>query len=225
MTEPVQPVTPPAPDKPAGGEPAPTAPAAGAPDLKTITGDQLAAVLENPELWKTPRMKELLANNSELKKLKSEQEAANEKSLTEQKKFEDLANQRGEKLTTAEKRIQTMTIDQALTNVLVKEGVIDLDGALKLADRSKLSVDDNGTVSGTAETLAALKTDKAYLFNNSNSGTPTVGGATNPGNGGNAPSGPAKFKVSQLKDLAFYNANRKEILAAQAAGLIEDDTR
>lgn len=199
--------------------PANPAPAAGGDlDLSKLPADQLSKVLENPELWNLPRVKELRDQAAEAKRLKDEAAKAGEKSLEEQKKFQELAEQRGTKVSELEGTIQTMRIDQALTTKLVPEGVVDIEAALKLADRSKVKIDDNGTVTGAEEVIETLKKEKAYLFGQP--GQPTVGGPTNPGN---QPSGPAKFKRSQLADSSFYQEHRKEILEAQKQGLIEDD--
>lgn len=194
-------------------------------DLKTLPADQLAAVLENPALWDTPRMKELLAGNKELKDLKTKMQQDEEKRLEDEKKFEDLANSRKTDLEKALEQNNQMRIDQALTGKLVPEGIIDLEGALKLVDRSKLSIDDNGVVSGLDEALASLKTDKAYLFKTGEDGKPVVMGSPSNNNGGGdgGNGAPAKFKRSQLSDPAFYKEHRDEILKAAAAGLIEDD--
>lgn len=204
---------PPAPEPKSG-----TQPAGDSIDLSKLPADQLNKVLENPELWNLPRIKELRESQANLKKLQDEQVKAGEKSLEDQKKFEELANKRGERVTQLETELQNNKIDQALTNKLVPEGVVDLEAALKLADRSKIKVDSNGNITGVDDALASLKTDKAYLFGKP--GQPQVGGPTNPQN---PPSGPAKFKRSQLRDPVFYQEHRDEILAAQKAGLIEDD--
>lgn len=202
---------------PAATNPAP-APSGGEIDLSKLEGDQLAKVLENPNLWKQPRIQELVKSNQELKKLQDKQKQDEDKRLEENNEHKTLAEQRKAELEKANSTIQTMKIDQALTTKLVPEGVVDLEAALKLADRSKLEVKDDGTVTGVEEAIESLKTDKAYLFGKA--GGPTVGGPTNPGQ---QPSGPAKFKRSQLTDPAFYKEHREEILAAQKAGLIEDD--
>lgn len=207
-----------------GGQPPASTPPAGTPaagdggDLSKLPADQLQKVLENPELFKLPRIAELLESQKQLKKLQDDSQKSNEQKLKDEKKFEELSGQKEQENATLRQQIQNMQIDQALTNKLVPEGVVDLDGALKLADRSKLKVDDNGQVTGVDEALQSLKTDKAYLFGKP--GQPQVGGPTNPQN---QPSGPAKFKRSQLRDTAFYAEHRDEILAAQKAGLIEDD--
>lgn len=199
-----------------------TAPAATEVDLTKLSGDQLNKVLENPELWKTPRMQELLADSKKAKDLEKSKAEADEKSLTEQKKFEELANKRGEENSSLKSQIQAMKIDQALSSKLIPLGVVDLDGALKLVDRSKLKVDDAGAIEGLDTAIEALKTDKAYLFNSSGTTNQprTVGTPTNQGD---TTTGVMRFKRSQLQDPAFYKANREEILKANAAGLIEND--
>jgi len=233
MPEPIQPTNPGAtpptgtpPADPTGTPPAtpPATPPEGQVDLKNLSGEQLQQVLENPNLWNLPRVKELRDQAAEAKKLKDAADAAEQKRLEDNKEFETLAESRKADLETAQGQIKTMRIDQALTNKLVPEGVVDLDAALKLVDRAKLTIDDNGVVSGIDEALASLKTDKAYLFNKEGTPptNPSLGTPSNP-TGGTPPTGPAKFKRSQLRDAKFYSENRDEIIKAQQAGLIEDD--
>jgi hypothetical protein len=233
MPEPIQPTNPGAtpptgtpPADPTGTPPAtpPATPPEGTVDLKNLSAEQLQQVLENPNLWNLPRVKELRDQAAEAKTLKDAAAAAEQKRLEDNKEFEQLAESRKTDLETAQGQIKTMRIDQALTNKLVPEGVVDLDAALKLVDRAKLTIDDNGVVSGIDEALASLKTDKAYLFNKEGTPptNPSLGTPSNP-TGGTPPTGPAKFKRSQLRDAKFYSENRDEIIKAQQAGLIEDD--
>jgi hypothetical protein len=63
-------------------------------DLKTLSGDQLQQVLENPNLWNLPRVKELRDQAAEAKKLKDAQDAAEQKRLEDNKEFETLAETR-----------------------------------------------------------------------------------------------------------------------------------
>lgn len=187
-------------------------------DLKSLEADKLNDVFENENLWKHPRFQKLAADSQELKKLQDKQRADDEKRLKEENKHQELAERYKGDLEKANETIRNKEIDQALTNKLVPEGVVDLEAALKLANRSDIKITDDGKIEGVAEVITALKTDKAYLFGKP--GQPKVGGPTNPEN---QPSGPAKFKRSQLRDPAFYNEHRKEILEAQKQGLIEDD--
>lgn len=192
-------------------------------DLKSLDADQLQQVLENPNLWKLPRVAELVSKSGELKKLQDDKAAADQKALEDNNQFKELSDQLKAQVTEKDETIKNMRIDQALTNKLVPGGVVDLEAALKLVDRSKVSIDDNGNVSGIDEVIESLKTDKAYLFNKSDGGNdPNLGSPSN-NNGGDGGGAPTKFKRSQLKDPKFYQEHRDEILKAMRAGLIEDD--
>lgn len=218
--------TPAAPDPGATTVPPVSPPAAVPPvdnfDPTKLTTDQLNKVLENQDLWKNPRLAALLDADKQLKQLQKDKDAQTETQLTEQKKFEELAQKRADENKTLIGRLQTMTIDQALTNKLVKESVVDLDGALKLVDRSKISVDDNGQVAGIDEALTSLKTDKSYLFTaGTNPANPTVGNPTNT-NSTVPNSGQFTFKESQITT-EFYQANKDAVDKAMAMGMIEQD--
>lgn len=231
MPEPTQPNTPPNPagagtppsDPNAGTPPAgtpPTPPAGSDFDASKLTMDQLNKVLENPELWKNPRMANLMNAEKELRDLRKNQEADEEKRLAEGKKWEELATKRETDLKTANSTLQTLRADQALTNLLVKENVVDLDGALKLVDRGLITINDDGTVTGADKAIASLKENKAYLFSGNN-GQPRVGTPSNPSSTPVGANG-FKFKESQLTP-EFYKANQKEIDEAGRLGLIEPD--
>lgn len=191
-------------------------------DPKTATPEQLAAVLENPNFWQLSRVKELQNDSKAFKDLQSKQQQENEKKLAEEKKFEELAQAKDQQLQEANKKIENFTINQALTAKLMPLGVVDLEAALALIDRSAVKIGENGTVEGIDQAIESLKTGKQYLFNsNGQGGGSGVGTNTNQGNTGDG--GTPKFKRSQLQDQAFYAANREAILKAAAAGLIEDD--
>lgn len=189
-------------------------------DLKTLTGDQLNEVLENPNLWNNPRIKELREAKDKLKTLEEEKKTNEDKALEENKKFEELAKKRADENQELVTRLERLSVDNALTVALQKEGIVDLEAGLALADRSSIKVDKDGKIEGVAEVVASLKEGKEYLFTGTSQGV-TVGSATN--NNGANNTGAQKFKRSQLRDAEFYKANRDEILKAQAAGLIEND--
>lgn len=192
-------------------------------DLTKLPGDQVQKVLENPELWKTDRMKQLREKAARADELEKAQKETEEKSLEEQKKFKELADKRAEEVKSLQEKVQKSHVDQVLTSKLVSEKVVNLGDALTLVDRSAIKVDEKtGEVdeSSVDAALKSLKENKAYLFTNpSGSG---IGSPTNPGEGGGDPTA-KRFKRSQLKDPVFYKENREEILKAQKAGLIEDD--
>lgn len=220
----------PAPD-PGGTTQQPAAPAAAPAaadfDPSKLTQDQLNKVLENQELWKNPRLAGLLDADKKLKQLEKDKETQTEQQLTEQKKFEELAQKRADENKTLNEKLQTMSINQALTAQLIKDNVVDLDGALKLIDRANISVDDNGNVVGADEALKSLKTDRAYLFTTDGS-TPPAGpqnpSVGTPSNPSTPPSGSGnfRFKESQLTG-EFYKANKAAIDEAGRLGLIEAD--
>ena len=193
-------------------------------DFKTLPPDQLQQVLENPKLWETPRLKELLGNSKELKAIKDRQSKAEEEKLKEDKKFEELVGKKDETISQLQTQVQTLRQDQALTNILVKEKVVDLDGALKLVDRSVIVINDDGKIEGIDKAIESLKTDKAYLFSNQ-SGSGGVGTPSNAGNQ-NQSNGTPKFKRSQFvgpEGTKFYQANKEAVDEAMKKGLIEDD--
>ncbi len=192
-------------------------------DPTALTPEQLNQVLEkNPHIWKTERLAELREKGKKFDTLAQEKEAADKKALEEQGKFKELSEQQASEITSLKEQLKNSTINQTLTNKLSPLGVVDLEGALKLVDRSKIEVAEDGSVTGVDEAIEALKNDKAYLFTAGGGSKPQVGTPTNTGNGGEG-GGPAKFKRSQLRDPKFYQEHREEILKAQAAGLIEDD--
>lgn len=193
-------------------------------DPAALTQEQLNQVLEkNPEIWKTPRLVELRDKSKKFDDAQTAATAAEQKNLEDQGKFKELSEKQSGTITELQGKLKTSTINQALTNKLAPLGVVDLEAALALIDRSKVDVDANGTVTGIDEAIEALKTGKTYLFNTEGGGTTKpVGTPSNPGNGGGAP-GTSTFKRSQLQDPKFYQEHRAEILKAQAAGQIEDD--
>lgn len=173
----------------------------------------------DPAFRNHPRTKELLEASKKLKDLEAKQSQEAEKALEEQKKYKELADKRKQENETLQKEVQKSRIDQALSTKLVGENVVDLEAALALADRSKIEVGEDGTVSGIEDTIANLKEGKAYLFN---SGGTKVGTPTNAGAGGQPKTGQATFKRSQLTP-DFIKANQKEVYEAMDKGLIEDD--
>lgn len=216
---------PPAP-APGATPPAATPPASngeGSFDPAALTPEQLNQVLEkNPHIWKTDRLAELRDKSKKFDEAQQKATEAETKALEEQGKFKELSEKQSATIEELQGKLKTSTVNQAVTNKLAPLGVVDLEAALALIDRSKIEVAEDGSISGVDEAIEALKTGKAYLFNAGGGTTTTVGTPSNPGNGGGA-SGPAKFKRSQLQDPKFYNENKEAILKAHAAGEIEDD--
>lgn len=187
-------------------------------DTSKLTVEQLNAVLSDPRTWGNPRLKSLVESNNELKTLKEKLKTNEEKALADNKKFEELANKRGEELQQSNKTIEQLKVDQALSMALFQQSVVDTDAALKLVDRSKIAIDESGNISGVSEAIETLKSEKTYLF--SGEQKPPAIGTPAPNNQQSA--GPMKFKESQLTP-EFYKEHEAEIDKAAAAGLIEQD--
>ncbi len=139
--------------------------------------------------------------------------------MEDEGKFEELSTKQALEIEELRKGQQSSTINQAIT-VKLAGGVVDLEAALTLIDKSNVSVDDNGTVQGVEQAIEALKSSKPYLFGNGSQSS-SVGSPTNVGNGNEGAT--VKFKRSQLTDPKFYKENREAIQKAALAGQIEDD--
>jgi len=191
------------------------------PDVKDTKGGESAfdeKVFDDPRLWTHPRFKSLNERAKMADKLEKEQSAAEEKRLAEAKKFEELATKRAEERDAITSKYTSQLQDNRIITEASKVGVADMDAVLKLVDRSGITIDANGNVTGATEAVQALLASKPFL--KGKAGT-TIGSATSPG--ADADTGVKKFKLSQLQDPAFYREHEKDILAAYKAHLIEDD--
>lgn len=98
--------------------------------------------------------------------------------------------------TAAEQRV----IRAELKAEALKAGMVDLDG-LKLADLSKIKINDAGEVEGAAELMEEFKKAKPYLFGSTqNSSTPG-----NPPN----PKPPVAKKATEMSDEEYAAARRQ----------------
>ena len=204
----------------------PTTPPAGdvtdASKLSAEQVDQILSdpkILENPNFWKHDRLAELRDSKKKLSEYEKAQQTAAEKQLEEQKKFEELATTRQSKIDQLEKENRDLKVNTQLSTKLAGLGVVDMEAALALIDRTKIEVDADG-VKGLDDAVNALKESKTYLFK---AGTPTeIGNPTNPVNGNPVPTGAMKFKRSQLTP-EFMEKNRDAVYEAMNKGLIEND--
>lgn len=187
-------------------------------DPTKIGDDDFAKVLEDPRLWNQPRIKELREAQKALKQHQTEAEKAEKERLEKQGEFKTLAEQNEAKAKTWQEKYTSTLTDNAILAEAAKKGITDLDAAKKLIDRANVTIDDDGNVQGVAEAVETLVKEKPYLVG----GTPqpTVGSPTNPANPGNN----GQFKLSQLQDPVFYQANHAAITKAMATpGAIIDD--
>ncbi len=218
----------PTPPAAAGADPTPPAAAAvvdpkpgeggAAPFDPTKLGDgDLAKVLEDPRLWSHPRMVELTSAKKALDKAKEDQKKADDEALVKNKQFEELAARRTQEAEAARTELQTERLNNRIITEATKKGVVDVDAALKLLDRSKIKVGEDGKIEGIVEALDALLTDKPYLGGKKGG----VGHGTQPAATGDG----EKIKLSDIRNPVYYQAHRAEILKAQIEGRVEDDTQ
>lgn len=215
--DPVAPTT--TPPAPASDPKVQTDPTAADFDPSKLSDEQFAAIYNDPRLFKHERFKSLNDRAKKADEYETAQADAENKKLEEEKKFEELTGKLKSENETLKAEKETMKVDFALQNALMKEKVIDPEAALKLVDRSQITVDKDGNVEGADKAIEALKTGKPYLFGEG--GTTSLG--TPAGNPAGEPASGKKFKLSQVQDPTFFQANKDEILKAWSAGNIEND--
>lgn len=219
MPEPITPAPAPAPvtNPPAPVTP-PVTPPASEFDTSKIGDEDFNKVLEDPRLWKNPRIAELREQAKKAKALEDAQKAAADEQLKKQGEYQKLAEQKEAEAKTLKETLNKTVVDNAILAEAAKKGISRVDLVQKLIDRSSVKVNDDGTVEGIATALDALVKENEFLIKNT---TVTVGSGTNPG----SVTPTSTFKLSQLKDVAFFQANEKAIKAAMAIpGAIIDDT-
>jgi hypothetical protein len=187
-------------------------------DFSKVGDEDFSRVFDDPRLWKHTRFKNL---NDRAKKADEYEQAEQTRAQEELKKkgdWEKVAQAAETKAQQAEERANNAILDSRISTEAAKQGVVDIEAILKLIDRSNVKVATDGTVTGIAESVKALLEAKPYLKSAAGA-TTTIGAATNPG-GGNKE---IKFKHSQIKDPAFYQAHEAEIMEALKNGQVEHD--
>jgi hypothetical protein len=134
-------------DDPAGGGGAPTppAPAPRAPEPETFSKDYVRELREESKGYR----------------LKLSETEAQKKALEEKATADETAAQA--KIAEASKAADQRIIRAELKAAALKAGMVDLDG-LKLADLSKVTLDDKGEVQGADALMDEMKKAKPYLF-------------------------------------------------------------
>lgn len=188
-------------------------------DISKLSDSDISKVLEDPRLWKTPRLQELTEAKKKLGTIEEQNRAAEEAKLKEANDYKTLAEKKDQEINNLKTQVQQSIVNNNLLMEFGKVGFIDSDAALKLVDRSLIKFNDDGTVTGVAEAVEALKTKSPYLVGNGT--TQRVGSST--GNPANQQQGVPRFKHSQLKDPVFYREHEAEIAQAMKLGTIEND--
>lgn len=188
-------------------------------DPSSISDEDLPKILEDKRLWNHPRIKGLNERAKKADQYESEKEAAETQRLVEEKKFQELADKEKLRADELEAKYKAESLNNRITVAAAKLGVTDPADVLALLDRSGISVDGEGNITGVDEAVAKLLESKPYLKGDSSS-APNLGSGANPTN----PNAPKKqFKMSQLQDPKFYEEHKDEIAEAYRTGGIIDD--
>ena len=132
------------------------------PTIKSIIDggpDAIAKLLEAKRTANAEAKEQRLA----LEKINTEKSEAEKKKLEEEGKFKELAEKAATEAEALKKKTNELFIDQALQVEAMKQGIVDIDG-IKLADRSKITIDEAHDVTGAEEAIKDLMTRKPYLF-------------------------------------------------------------
>jgi hypothetical protein len=188
-------------------------------DPSKLSDEDFEKIYGDERLYKHSRFKSLSDRAKKADSLEKAASEAEEKSLSENKKFEELANKYKSKNEELEGKIATMAIQNAIQAKAAALKIIDLEAATTLIDRSGITIKD-GQVEGIDDALNKLVKNKPYLV--SEDGPSKIGSPSNPSNT-QTEQGTKRYKASQLQDPKFYQENEKDILEALRLGLIEND--
>lgn len=191
-------------------------------DLSKIGDEEFGKIFDDPRVFKHDRFKNLLERAKAGDAAIEARKKAEEQKLIETKKFEELAKLREQERDEFKNKYNSVLVDSQIRDGALKLGVsqANVNALLKLVDRSKVTLNDEGIASGIEEAVKA--TLELYpVFKGTGGTTTTLGGGTNPPGGR---TGTVKrFKLSQIQDPKFYRENEKDIQEAYKAGAIEDD--
>lgn len=212
-----------------------TPPAGTDPEKKTDTGAEGAGVdtskftdadwdkvYKDPKLYQHSRFKSLNERATQAKVLEDEKKSAEEKRLLEEKKFQELAENKGKEADEWRTKAENATINNAIALAATKAGAVDIEAVIKLINKSGIKIAEDGvTVEGVDEAVKALVEEKKYLIGKGGNPNLKIGEGTNPSNSDTTT---PRFKLSQLKDHKFFMAHEKEIAEALKLGLVINDT-
>lgn len=187
---------------------------------KNLSNEDFNKIFDDPRLWEHKRFKELNDDAKAGKKALQKLEEMETKNLEEQGKFKELAEKEKARAEEALKLAREEKLNNLLIAEATKAGAVDLEAVLKLVDRSKVQVGDDGTPTGVTEAITGLLESKPYL-KNANPTAPAIGSGTAPSN---QDTGVSKFTLSQIQDPKFYSEHKDEISQAYKTGNIVDDS-
>lgn len=128
-----------------------------------------ASVKPEPETFSREYVSELRSENATYRTKAKDAATKSETAEATAKKATDDA---AVKITEANTKANDRIIRAELKAVAISHGMVDLDG-LKLADLTKIKLDDDGEVVGAEDLMKALKESKPYLFKEGKSSSST----------------------------------------------------
>lgn len=156
---------------------------------------------QQPQTFSAEYVRELRA---EAKEWREKFQALKTENATLKQAADQAAKDAEGKVQAAEKAASDRILQSELKAHAIKAGLVDLD-ALKLADLSKVKLNDKGDVEGADELFKTLKESKPYLFGQAgNTSTPN-----NP-----PPSGSTTFNAKQITDPKQYDAAKAQFLSS-----------
>lgn len=188
-------------------------------DTSKLSDEDIEKVFTDERIWKHPRFKELNERAKLGDQLKKEKEDAEQKKLEDDKKFQEALEIEKKKNADLEAQIKQQGVDNSIKTEAVKLGAKNPETVAKLVDRTKITVNADGSVTGLSEAIKALSESDKYLFDETKV---NLGNGTNPNNANN---GIPKFKLSEIQNPQFYQEHEKEITEAVKNNQVENDLK
>lgn len=211
----------PPPPAPPAAPPAP-APAGGEPQAGT-NGSQPGAgiaTLEDALGALTATRGEAAGYRTKLRETEAELQALRDAQLTEAQRVEQERDRYKAEAAAATAALQQQQVRGAITAAAMAAGAIDPE-AVQVFLADVIQPDANGQVPDVAAAVAALLEAKPYLKGQQAPVVPAIpGGAGQPAAGTTPQSAAPTFTRAQLRDPAFYAANRDAIALAISEGRI-----
>ena len=155
-----------------------------------------------------------------LKKVEDDRKTQDEEKMKENNQYKELAETKDKELSETKAKYETSLRKVRFAELAMKEGVVNVDDAFRLADFEGVTVSDDGSVSGMEDVVAKVKEGKPYLFGQADQ---SLGGGSNPPKDGDNMGGKRIYKQSQVEDPEFYAKNKEDILKAYAEGRVVNE--
>jgi Phage minor structural protein GP20 len=167
-------------------------------DFSQIGDDELPKLLEDPRLWKLPRIQELREKAKVAKEYEAEKAKREQDELTKKGKFDEVLSQKDSRIKELEDQLNGTSLDNLLRAELQKAGVKNIEAGLRMFDKSGLKVNESGQIEGFDQALESFKKLAPELLTSTNA---SVGTGTNPAN----PKTGEPIKMSNVRDPRWFN--------------------